>query len=33
MLTWDGTIYDPGDAWPGHYQQEGWTLTSYLELL
>lgn len=32
MLTWDGVIFDPGQAWPEAYRQDGWTITSYLEL-
>lgn len=29
MLTWDGTIYDPGNQWPNY---EGWRITSVLEI-
>lgn len=32
MLTWDGEILDPGAAWPEAYEQNGWTITSYLEI-
>lgn len=31
MLQWDGTMYDPGNAWPDRYQN--WRITSYLEIL
>lgn len=31
LLSWDGVIYDPGEAWPERYV--GWTMTSYLEIL
>lgn len=30
MLTWDGTVFDPGGRWPEGYQ--GWRITSYLEI-
>lgn len=33
MVTWDGVMYDPGDVWPDAYAREGWTITSYLEIL
>jgi hypothetical protein len=29
MLTWDGKIYDPSNAWPNY---RDWRITSYLEL-
>jgi hypothetical protein len=32
MVTWDGEIYDPGGAWPEVYRENGWTITSYLEI-
>lgn len=30
MLTWDGTMYDPGCRWPKGYAN--WRITSYLEI-
>ena len=30
MLTWDGTMYDPGQRWPEGYP--GWRITSFLEI-
>lgn len=30
MLTWDGTIYDPGNSWPDSYRD--WKITSALEI-
>lgn len=33
ILSWDGVIYDPGGVWPESYDKNGWTITSYLEIL
>jgi hypothetical protein len=30
MLTWDGTVYDPGGRWPDGYP--GFRITSYLSI-
>lgn len=30
MLTWDGTMYDPGGAWPDRYKD--WRITSFLDI-
>jgi len=30
MVTWDGTMYDPGGRWTEGYN--GWAITSYLEI-
>ncbi len=30
ILSWDGTIYDPGGRWPEGYDK--WKMTSFLEI-
>ena len=30
MVSWNGVIHDPGGRWPNY---DGWTMTSYLEIM